>query len=59
MFQNFKVITLSCAASGGDKWGNALRGAGFGGASKHFIQTFKNEFYSRNLAQNMPIQRIY
>jgi len=28
-------------------------GAGLGGASTHFIQTFKNEFFSRNLGQNM------
>jgi len=38
----------------GDKWRHALQGAGLGGASTHFIQTFKNEFFNRNLGQNIP-----
>jgi len=32
----------------------ATRGAFLAGASTHFIQTFKKEFFSRNLGQNMP-----
>jgi len=36
------------------KWWDAPRTAGLGGASTYFIQAFKNEFFNRNLGQNMP-----
>jgi len=45
------VITLSNVV--GSKWGHAPLGVGLEGASTHFIQTFKNAFFSRNLGQNM------
>jgi len=46
------VVTLNGAAGRGDK--HAPRSAGLGGASTHFIQTLKNEFFSRNVSQNVP-----
>jgi len=46
---------LSGATRKGDKkWGFAHRGAGLGGTSTHFIQTFIKRVFSRNLDQNMP-----
>jgi len=50
-FRLLKVITFSSVAEG--KWGHAPRREGLGGASTHFIQTFKNAFFSRNLGQNI------
>jgi len=58
MLYNFKVITLSGAAGGG-KWGQAPRGAGLGGASNTLFRHLKNEFFSRNLGQNMSKMRIF
>jgi len=39
------VITLSSIAGG--KWGHAPRGAGLGGSSTHFIQTFKERVFQQ------------
>jgi len=47
----FKVITLNSVA--GNKWERSPRGAGLGGASTHFTQTFEKYVFSRNLGQNM------
>jgi len=38
------------------QWGQMLQGKDLEeGASTHFIKTFKNEFFSRNLGQKMHI----
>jgi len=51
-FQHFKVSLE--AQEGGLVGRHAPQGAGLGGTSTHFIQTFKNDFFSRNLGQNLP-----
>jgi len=37
-------IALNTVAKLGGKWGHAPRDAGLGGASAHFLQSFKNAF---------------
>jgi len=50
----FKILKRSRSVGvAGGKWGHTPRGAGLGGASTHFIRTFKKCVFSRNLGQNM------
>jgi len=45
------VTSKSCRNSlkhsgiAGGKWGHALQGVGLGGASAHFLQSFKNAYF--------------
>jgi len=51
VFYNFKVITLRGAA----REGHAARSADLEGASNTLFRHLKkNEFFSRNLGENMP-----
>jgi len=43
----------------GGKWGHLPQGAGLGGASTHFIQTFKKCVFQQNLGQNMLKKLIF
>jgi len=45
------VITISSIA--GSNWGQAPRGAGLGGASTHFIQTFKKRVFQQKCGPTM------
>jgi len=50
---HFKITTktafdlyprMTSGVARGSKWGHAPRGAGFRGASAHFLQSYKNAF---------------
>jgi len=42
--QFLDIVDINSGVARGGKWGHAPWGAGLGGASAHFLQSFKNAF---------------
>jgi len=58
MFYNFKAITLSGAARV-EQVGACAPGVGLKAHQHTLFKHLKNEFFSRNLVQNLPKMRIF